>query len=395
MDDLASHDFSTVIDTDPSPSASGGGQMDIAEPQAPEPKEQEAPRSARADLEHVFKAEDKKAAEAEKPKDPVKEAKADDKADDDEDDASARETKAPSGRTETPAAKPEGEEKVPDKPQDGKRHIDAPKSFLPKAREVWRNTPRDVQTEVERMVRDHEEQVQRFSETSQRYESIRHYDELARSNGRDLKDSLEQVHQLENLMATNPIAGVNAILMQAGPRKADGQPISLYELAQHIVQSGPQSYQQMVQQAQQQPQQQQPNREVEELRQQVQAMQQEQLANQIIAPFRAANPRYDELQEDIAFFLQSGRIPASLSLQERLAAAYDMAERINPASYVETRSEPDSGPAPERRADDGLSGTKSIRSAPGSVSEDVEVKPREGESSRDSLMAELRRMNRR
>src|SRR3546814_15259784 len=65
-----------------------------------------------------------------------------------------------------------------------------------------------------------------------------------------------QVNELENLLRSNPIAGLNKVLMQAGPRKADGQPVSLMEVAQFIVQKGPQGYQQMMAQAQQ-PQQQQ------------------------------------------------------------------------------------------------------------------------------------------
>src|SRR3546814_12823543 len=93
-------------------------------------------------------------------------------------------------------------------------------------------------------------------EALERYESVRDFDELARQNGRDLRQSLMQVNELENLLKSNPIAGLNKVLMQAGPHKADGQPVSLMEVAQFIVQKGPQGYQQMMAQAQQ-PQQQQ------------------------------------------------------------------------------------------------------------------------------------------
>src|SRR3546814_1449015 len=85
-------------------------------------------------------------------------------------------------------------------------------------------------------------------------------DLLARQNGRDLRQSLMQVNELEKLLKSNPIAGLNKVLMQAAPRKADGQPVSLMEVAQFIVQKGPQGYQQMMAQAQQ-PQQQQAQEE--------------------------------------------------------------------------------------------------------------------------------------
>ena len=87
----------------------------------------------------------------------------------------------------------------------------------------------------------------------------------------------------------------------------------------------------------------------------------------IIEPFRAANPRYDELQDDIALFLQSGKIPASLTPLQKLEAAYDMAVRINPTSAVEVSQVRNEAPAaataasPAKQLD---AGTKSIRGAP-------------------------------
>src|SRR3546814_9789694 len=48
----------------------------------------------------------------------------------------------------------EGEDK-PEGKQD-RRYPEAPSKFLPKAKEVWRNTPLAVQQEVDRIVREHE-----------------------------------------------------------------------------------------------------------------------------------------------------------------------------------------------------------------------------------------------
>jgi hypothetical protein len=112
----------------------------------------------------------------------------------------------------------------------------------------------------------------------------------------------------------------------------------------------------------------------------------------VIEPFRAANPRYDELQDDIALFLQSGRIPASLSPSDRLAAAYDMAVRINPASHGDSADASQTDPEPARRADDTFSAGKSIKSAPGAVSTDME--PDRRGSIRDLLEDEVRRTKR-
>jgi len=384
---------STVIDTDPGPSASGGG--------APNLPESSEPKSARADLEHVFKAEAKKQAEAAKPEkeaDPADEPKVDAKDVEAKPDTAAKEPakegdKAPEDETDVKPG--ESPEKPAEKPQDGKKYVEPPAKMLPRAKELWRNTPREVQGEVERIHRELQAEIQQHSERAQRYESIREFDELAKQNGRDLRDSLIKVNEIENLMTRSPLAGLNAILQELGPTKPDGQKFSLYEVAEHIVSQGPQGYQQTMAQARQQPQQQQgPAPEVQQLQQELAALKHQQLAAQIIQPFRAENPRYDELQEDIAFFLESGKIPATLSPADRLAAAYDMAERINPSSYVEPpEPSPDLG-IPVRRADDSFSGSKSIKSAPGSVSEDIASLAKPGESARDSILAEMRRLKR-
>lgn len=325
--------------------------------------------------EHKEPAEDKAEKKPETRMDAIKRAAADiGVKDDDEDGKSEPEAKEPVAKE--PAEKPKDDtETKPAEPKpeparearDSKDYPEAPAKFLPAAKEKWRNTPLPVQQEVARIVREHEEQSKQFQDHAQRYESVRDFDELARQNGGDLRQSLTRVHQLEGMMRQNPIAGLNSILMQAGPRKPDGQPFSMYDIAMHIVQTGPEGYQQMVQQAPQQQGQPQGDPRVEQLQQRLEAMHQEQLAAKIIEPFKVQHPRFDELQEDIVFFLESNKIPQSLSAPERLAAAYDMAERVNPPSRVaatsfEDRPEPQS----ESRADDSLSGTKSVKGAPAS-----------------------------
>jgi hypothetical protein len=286
---------------------------------------------------------------------PEKEQKADEKAEPEADDKNAQ-------------VKPEAKsEPKPNEGKEGEDYPNVPAKFLPAAKEKWRNTPLPVQQEVGRLVREHEAEISKIRESHERYESVRQFDEIARQNGRELKDSLTKMVEIETSLQQNPIAGLNRILMEVGPRKADGQPFSLYDIAMHIAQQGPQGYQQMMQMPAQQRQQNQVDPRISQLEQQLRAMQQEQLASRIIDPFKNSHPRYDELEEDIAFFLDSGKIPTSLSAPERLAAAYDMAERINPPSRVQAQSfedRPDS--QSESRADVSLSGTKSVKGAPAS-----------------------------
>jgi hypothetical protein len=385
MTDLA-EPLSTTIDTEPQPSASGGGQPNLSEPVEQQAK---APASLREDIEQAFKADD-----STREKEAAKETPKPEPAPKEEPAPKAEPEKQEEAKSET-EEKPEPEAKAEEKEQpakdqrEGRRQIDPPAKMLPRAKEVWRNTPREVQTEVERITREHEAEIQRYQQQGQRYERLRDFDELAQRNGRDLRESLAQVHQFETMMAQNPIAALNMALRDAGPRKPDGSPLSLYEVAQHIVQQGPQGYQQSIAQAQQA---QQPREDprIAQMQEQVAKAEERLVMETVIAPFRAAHPRFDELQGTIASFLNSDMIPTSLSASERLAAAYDMAERISPRAHADPPAS-DSRPAPDRRADDDLSGSRSIKSAPGGVPEEFEDTASSGESIRDSLRNVMRR----
>lgn len=373
--------LSTSIDQGGAPLGTGGGAPNLTEPKAPEPARVEKPESPgdtlKAELARI-KEEDAK--EAEKVKEKGEEAAKDAKAKVDEAEKAEKGEKPAKQRDETGKfAKADKQEADADKGEpekaatgqgeadksrqsEGQKYHEPPARFLPKAKEVWGNVPHAVKGEIARMSQEHEAEVSKYREASERYEPIRQFDEIAKSNGRELKDSLAKVVQVERALAQNPIAGLEAVLREIGPRKADGSHLSLMDIVQYVAQN-PQAYQQAVNQPRQQPQQRQPDPEVAALKQEIQTMRAEQTAQSIIAPFAAANPRYHELEGDIAFFLTSGKIPASLTPQERLEAAYDMAVRINPTSSVAPSQAPkalaDAKPAPSDDA-----GAKSIRGAP-------------------------------
>jgi hypothetical protein len=391
---MAAEPLSTVIDTNTEAGPSGGGVPKLTEDK-PEP-------SLRDTIAAVVKEEgdarekvetDPKDAKEQKGEKP--EIKADEKAEDKPKVAD----RAPDGKF-VPKAKDEAANdtgkvddaaaKAEEKSGENKHYPEPPKNFLPDSKEMWRNVPRPVRRDIEIMVREHTEAMDRTKAHTERYESIRPFDELARSNGRDLRESLAQMNHVENLMRRNPIAGLDAILKEIGPRKTDGGAISLYEVAQHIVQQGPQGYQQIMAQAQQE-QPRQPDPEVQRAQQELAETKARLIAVEVIAPFKADHPRFDELQEPIAAILQSAMISPSLSAAERLEAAYVMAERLHPPSSP-APDEAQQAPAPESRAADSLVGQKSIKSAPGAVTTDMESE--RGGSIRELLQDELRRQRR-
>jgi hypothetical protein len=380
--------LSTSIDQGGAPLGTGGGAPNLSEPKvADTPKVDTKPESAGDTLKGEIariKAEEAKETRT-KAEDAANAAKAKvDEAKTDEKPVKAEDTKI--AKAETEGDKPDVDAKADkgepekaateraetDKRQsEGQKHHEPPARFLPKAKEVWGNVPHAVKGEIARLTQEHEAEVTKYREAGDRYEPIRQFDETARSNGRELKDSLAKVVEVEQALARNPIAGLEAVLREIGPRKADGSHLTLLEVAQHIVQN-PQTYHQAVNQSRQEPQQQrQSDPEVAELKEQLQSMRQEQTVQSIIAPFADKNPRYYELEGDIAFFLTSGKIPASLTPHERLEAAYDMAVRINPTSSVIPSQAPEAlavaKPAPSDEA-----GSKSIRGAPNGQDPDDE-----------------------
>lgn len=407
MTDLASTpadsggSVSTTLEPNAPAQTSGGGAVTPPAEDAPkepslrdtiadEMKKDAAPKEdAKADDAKPADGSDKgedgkgKGEKADKGKDdakPAKEAKAD---------ADAEDVKAAKvdDKTETKTDDAKG-----DKSDDKPGHYQPPKSFLADSREKWTNVPRAVQRDIDNVVRQHEAEVTELKQATERYESLREFDDLARSNGRDLRESLSKMSQIEDLMQANPYAGLNAILQEIGPKKPDGTPVSLFEVAQFISQQGPQKWQQIVgARPQAQNDQQRVDPQVEALQREIAQMKTQQTAQSVIEPFKRDHPRYDELKSDIAMFLKSGRIPASLSPSDRLAAAYDMAERINPPSNVEEPA-PKTSPDADGRAEPSSAARKSISSAPGSVSTDYA--PERGGSRADILREEMRRHRR-
>jgi hypothetical protein len=316
-------------------------------------------------------AEAEQGEEDDAPEDQDEKGKPEEKGEEEGDKSDEKSDEKPEDKPEKKDEKPDPEEKADKKPEvkgendnakpekkGDTRFIEPPKTFMPDAKEVWQNVPHKVRRDIDNMVRQHEDQMQQVRDVLERYEPIREYDELVRQNGRaGVHETLAEVKQLEDLMERNPLAGLNQILMRAGPRKPDGSPVSLYELAQKVVEAGQDNYNRAV--SQQPQQQQQSDPQVETLQREIAQLKAQQFEATVIAPFKATHPRYDELKSDIAFFLQSDKVPKSLSPADRLEVAYDMAVRVNPASTVE---------APPSNADPASDNTRVATSSGGSPS---------------------------
>lgn len=364
---MSDENISTEIPEDAENVAAGAG---IA--QDPPLGEAEAPKTAReimeAELDKVQAAEKDKDEAKPKAETPRVEAKPKD-----EQPAEAKSDDKPAEKSD--GVKPEAApgDRVA-KPSEGKVH-EPPARFLPQEKELWRHVPNQLKSAVARIEREYAAEAETYQASRQFHEELREYDDLAKRSNTTVKEALASYVGFEQSFAKdpegtlprllqrvnmNPMQAVLAILKSAGATPQ--------QFAEHVRQNPgqyqPQAFQQPQPQAQRPQAQPTPDpmaaaalQEVQQLRQQLVA---QQITSSVIEPFAAEHPRYDELKEDIAFFLKSGKVPESMDAYERLEAAYDYAVRINPAS--------DQAPeAPASRPTalvDPVAGKKSIKGAP-------------------------------
>lgn len=365
--------ISTTLDQSATAPA-GGGTPNLTPDKAPaKPEKPEAAGDTlRGELARIREQEAKDAEQSKaKGEDAVKDAKA--KVDEAEKVAATKDkpevkveaekvapkpdAKEPADAAEKSAAdKPaDGQEGDKSRPSEGQKRNDPPARFLPKAKESWINVPHAVRDEVHRMEAEHEAEVSKYREASEAFEPIRKFHDMAKASGTTLDAALTRFVGMENLLRSDPVKGVAAVLQQIG--------ITPQQYAQHVM-ANPQAH---VQQAQprQDPVVSQMSSQIKALQDSIRDMHLQSASQTIIEPFRAAHPRYQALESDIAFFLQSGKIPASLSPVERLSAAYDMAERINPVGSRSVSAPNDNaGQVAAKPAAADPAGGKSIRGAP-------------------------------
>lgn len=263
------------------------------------------------------------------------------------------------------AAQQEAPERRPSEGQ----HREPPARFMPEARAKWANVPNEVKAEFHRVSAEMDRENQQYRASHDRYSQLREFDDLARTNGRDLRESLVKVNEVENAMQRNPVAGLDAVLRELGPRKSDGSPLTIMDVAQFLTQN-PNAYQ--PQMATAQPQAQQANPEVEQLKAIVldmQAQQRNQTVVPLIETFAADKPDFGDLQERILTILNEGVIDklygAGLSLEQKLSEAYRMAGGQGPSSRPDAEAAlAHSTPQTNQRPVNPDAGTKSVRGAP-------------------------------
>lgn len=342
-------------------------------------------------------------------------AKAQGKEAEPEEKAEAKEEKpkaqrAPDGKFVAPEKEADkaGEQEAEASAQSEGKKVNAPARLLPSERDVWVNTPRAVQGAFERLEKEYEAKLSESKEAVEFRESLRQYDEMAKSANTTVKDALDRYVAMDKAIAANFGQGMASIAQSHGKNPTEA--VAQFMRAAGVSPQQLDAYLQGQPAPQQQSQQAQPQNklelEVQQLKQYIQQQEQARLMaeqkaqeearcreieEKIINPLKAEMPRFADLQDSIAKLLQSDIIDRSLSPDVRLREAYFMADRINPALYSanEQAADPDTDskvtPLPRKKQISGSPSASSAKITPKGPAPSID----------DALEAALRRATKR
>jgi hypothetical protein len=152
-----------------------------------------------------------------------------------------------------------------------------PKRFSAAAMEDWASTPETVRAEVLRLEKELTAGFRKHQAAAARDADLAVFHDRAAKGGTTLKEALSRYASMEDILRTDPDKGLKAVFQNIG--------ISSREWATKLL-----------------------GQEVDS-------------TAEAVTKFAAVHPRFEELSEDIVFFLDTGRA-------NDLAEAYSLAERF-------------------------------------------------------------------
>lgn len=232
---------------------------------------------------------------------------------------------------------------------------DAPARFTDTAKAKWAAADPEIRGETLRMQKELTDGFQKYKAAAERDGTLNEFHEMAKASGKELHGVVREYVNMENLLRSNPEAGLERILDRIG--------LTPRQYAEHILNKTPD------QQASQQ------DATIRELRAELAAIRQEvggvtktieqqrqDATLTEVNKFAADHPRFEELADAISEELKHG-----YSLSE----AYSRAERLNPAPAGTAKEDPPAASSaavqdpPPVQPD---KGQKSINGAPSSGS---------------------------
>lgn len=193
-----------------------------------------------------------------------------------------------------------------------------PSRFSPDAKEAWTAAPEPVRAEVARMEKELTAGFEKHRADATSFNDYRELDDIAKQSGKKGAEVFREYFAMENQLRKDPIAGLGHLCERLG--------LSLREVAAHVMGQTPEQ-----QASQSDATMRELRAEIAELKKSVGGVtqtfeqQRTQTTHESVTKFAAdpAHSRFEELSEDIAFFLKTRT--------KDLAEAYSLAERLNPA----------------------------------------------------------------
>lgn len=192
----------------------------------------------------------------------------------------------------------------------------------------WHGVPESVRGAVHRSMKEMEQGIQHYRPAAEEFSKISHFHDLAKQYGTDLPTALTNYVSMEQKLRSDLVGGLDIIVQNLGLH-ANGQPITLKDVAYHIINMTPEQHK-MTQQSNQsaaiQMQMGQLHQQQQALAQAQQQMQYERHLGKTLSDvdrFADTHPRFDELADAIKQELQFG-----YSLED----AYARADRLYPAT---------------------------------------------------------------
>jgi len=226
-----------------------------------------------------------------------------------------------------------------------------PARLSAEAKAQWSALPPAVKADVHRTIREMQGGIEKYRTEATRWQTdVAPYETLAQQYGMDIKGVLADYEGMARMMATDPVAVFDTLAKRHGFTLQD---VAANVLGQDLDEYAKQTSQEIARLQQ----------ENMELKRQTQTytQRQHQEVQSFITDFAVKNPRYSELEPQIAGILRSGLVTAT-EPRLRLQEAYEIADRLKPA--------PRTAPAPQNPAiaDQTRKGQLSITGAPGSGS---------------------------
>lgn len=258
------------------------------------------------------------------------------------------------------AAKDAPAEKNAEPPKPSFTAGEAPARFSQDAKAKWAETHESVRAETERAIRELTQGHEKYKTAAERDAGLNEFHDMAKQSGKELRQVVSEYVNMENHLRKDLVGGLDTICSRMG--------VSLKDVAAHVLGQTPdqnasaqdatiRDLKNTIAKLEQ---------KVGTVSQTVQ-QQRESATLQEVTKFAADHPRFEELSEDIAFFMKSGRA-------KDLSEAYTLAERLNPGSAPAVAPAAASSAAPDLSVQT-EKGQKSIAGSPSPGSDPVRRAP--------------------